>query len=109
MSTLLLFDTCFSVRDTQRVCHSSSVGRIGLIAVADMPDLYDLVTGTHVPCRVFKKTLLCIGRHQSEQFARLFVVVIIVFAEIPPFDVTVYLLYWFIIFGLLLPYIVAVR
>src|SRR5690554_3019698 len=103
-----LLNSCFFVRDPQCIRYTPSICRICLIAVAYMADLDDLITAAHVTGGVLKQPLLLVRFHQSEQLARLFVVVVVIFAEVPPFDVAAHLLQRFVMLRLLLPHPVAV-
>src|SRR5690554_6803379 len=80
---VVLLDSRFLVRDTERVSYPSTVIRIGLVAVVDVANLDDLVGIAHVAGGVVEQSLLRVGRHKTEQFTRLFVVVIVVRAEVP--------------------------
>src|SRR5690606_24807173 len=53
-------------------------------------------------------SLLLFCCHQTEELARLFVVVVVIFAEVPPFDVAIYLLNRLVMLGLFLPDAIAV-
>ena len=49
---VVLLDSRFLVRDTQRVGYSTPVIRVGLVAVVDVADLDNLVGVAHVAGRV---------------------------------------------------------
>ena len=104
----VLLDSSLVIGNAQCIGNTPAVGRIGFVAVADMTDLDNLVAASHVAGSVGKEPLLFFGLHQSEQLTWLFVVVVVILTEVPSFDVAIYLLHRFIVFGLLLPYIVAV-
>ena len=73
----------FAHWDAQRLGHTFAVGRIGLVAVADVAEL-DLLRGiTHGAGGVVEEHLLLCRIHGPEQCARLGVVVVIVFAVAP--------------------------
>ena len=53
----------FTQRDAQRLCHTLSIGRVGLHAVADVADLDLLGRIAHGASRVFEEDLLLLGAH----------------------------------------------
>ena len=72
-----------AMRDAQGLGHPFTVSRIGLRAVADVPDLDFLGCIAHGTGRVLEERLLLIGAHHLEQGPGLGVVFIVVFAVVP--------------------------
>ena len=87
---------------------SGYIGQICFVTVLNMADLNKLFHTVHVSCCIGKQALLLVGFHQTEQLARLCIVIIVVFTETPSFDITVYLFFNFIKFRFLIPYSITV-
>src|SRR5690554_7448080 len=68
----------------------------------------NLIAAAHITSSVFKQTLLSFLIHQTEKFARLFVIVAIIFAKIPAFNITINFLYGFIMLRLFIPNTVTI-
>jgi len=91
-------------RDAERIRDALPVGRIGLQAVCDVPDLDEFGRISHGARGVLEEDLLLARAHQAEEFARLGVIVGIVLAEVPGPSRAGESEERFSIFGLFLPF-----
>src|SRR3984893_12470083 len=66
-----------SALDAEGPCDSGSIGRVGLGTIGDVPLLDVQASIAHCSRRVLEQPLLLRGRHQPEQIARLFPVIVV--------------------------------
>ena len=99
----------FIERDTERICHTLAISRIGLQAVADVADLDEFGRIAHGAGGILEQHLLLRLAHQAEELAGLGVIIGIILAEIPAIRCTRQVQCGILEFGLFLPLAKAVR